>query len=481
MTPVPGRRIWGAVTAWALGIPIRVKIMGIVLGVVFLFGAVVALQTRAAQEEALSAELNRRALSIARDLAARSVDPLLTNHVVALHDLVQDTSHNNEDVRYVFVLDPAGVVVAHTFGSGFPRDLIGVNAPTAGGEPRVRVLESEEGPVHDAAAPILRGIAGSVRVGLTERSLQGLLRRSTLQILSATAAVSLVGVVAAYLLTALLTQPLRELVGVTRAVAAGDLGRQAVVRSRDEFGALARAFSEMTGQLLRRDRELKEKERIRAELLNQVITAQEAERKRIARELHDETGQALTSLLIGLKALEGAGADAEMREKLAEMRALAAQTLEEVHDLAVQLRPSVLDDLGLVPALQRYVRDYARKHHVSADIEVRGFDGRRLAPEIETAIYRIVQEALTNAAKHAGARNVSVVLEHRGRDVAAIVEDDGRGFDVAATLSAPRAEGHLGLYGMEERATLVGGRLEIESAPGAGTTVFVTVPAPPEG
>jgi signal transduction histidine kinase len=220
--------------------------------------------------------------------------------------------------------------------------------------------------------------------------------------------------------------------------------------------------------------ELQQRESLRGQLLEKVIIVQEEERKRISRELHDETGQALTSLMVGLKVLQGTTSLQEVQEKTSQLRAVAAQTLDGVHRLALELRPSVLDDLGLVAAMQRHARDWGKNFGLSVDFQATGLD-RRLSPQVETTAYRIVQEALTNVARHADAQNVSVLLEYRGDSVVCIVEDDGRGFDVRKVLEA-KGMRRLGLYGMQERISLVGGKLTVESTAGLGTTVFVEIP-----
>lgn len=222
--------------------------------------------------------------------------------------------------------------------------------------------------------------------------------------------------------------------------------------------------------------DLRDKERVRGQLLEKVIGAQEEERKRIARELHDDTGQAITSLMVGLRAASDE-CEAPIRPRFDALRIIAAQTLESVKRLARELRPPLLDDLGLPAALDRHVASYRANFGLNADLQMTGFgNGDRLAPEIELALYRIVQEALTNAAKHAQAKNVSVVVESKPHSVIAIIEDDGRGFDVRAVLDSPQQEGRLGLHGMRERAELLGGRLQLESTLGAGSSVFVEIP-----
>ena len=218
--------------------------------------------------------------------------------------------------------------------------------------------------------------------------------------------------------------------------------------------------------------EVRQKEAARGQLLQRIITAQEEERKRIARELHDDTSQSLTSLMVGLKVLEGLRSPGETRQYLSGLRTIVAETLNAVHDLALELRPSVLDDMGLVAAVDHHVAEYRRRFNISVDNRAVGFDGRRLPPAIETTLYRIVQEALTNVARHSGASHASVLLEWTGPHVRAIVEDNGSGLD----LSLARQRRKLGLYGMEERATLIGGSLRIESQPAMGTAVIVRVP-----
>jgi signal transduction histidine kinase len=211
-------------------------------------------------------------------------------------------------------------------------------------------------------------------------------------------------------------------------------------------------------------------QRIARDAFRRVVEAQELERRRLARELHDETGQALTSILLGLKSLEDAlGAD-DARAAVADLRELVVATLQDVRRLAVELRPKVLDDFGLVPALERLAESFADQTEIEVRFET-GLGDERLAPEVETALYRIVQESLTNVVKHAHARVVSIVLARKTDAVALVIEDDGRGFDPADTR-----EGGFGLEGMGERIGLLEGRLQVESRAGAGTTIVAEVP-----
>ena len=211
-------------------------------------------------------------------------------------------------------------------------------------------------------------------------------------------------------------------------------------------------------------------ERVASDALRRVVTAQELERQRLARELHDETGQALTSILLGLKSVEDAKSSTEASVAAGRLRELVVTTLQDVRRLAVELRPKALDDFGLVSALERLVETFREQTGIQVDLEPR-LGEERLSPDVETTLYRITQEALTNVVKHAQAKRVSIVLTRRNGSVAAVIEDDGRGF------SADSEDNGLGLLGMRERITLVGGRLDVESSPGSGTTLSIEVPA----
>ena len=213
-------------------------------------------------------------------------------------------------------------------------------------------------------------------------------------------------------------------------------------------------------------------EQVSRDAVRRAVEAQELERARLARELHDETGQALTSILLGLKPLEQAAESAEAREAVASVRELVVSTLQDVRRLAVELRPTALDDFGLVPAVERLADTFREQSGLDVDLEAQ-LGEERLPSEAETTLYRVIQEALTNIVKHAGASRVSILLQRKRGAVVAVVEDDGAGFDPASTR-----DDALGLAGMRERVALAGGRLQVESSSGAGTTLVAEVPVP---
>jgi signal transduction histidine kinase len=237
------------------------------------------------------------------------------------------------------------------------------------------------------------------------------------------------------------------------------------IRVEDRTAQLARANDELQGSLDARN-----------ELLRRVVTAQEDERRRVARELHDGLGQELTGLLLGLKALEQAiPKESPGWEQLQSVRATVDRISRESHDLAIALRPTALDDFGLESALSTYVAVWRVRTGIAVEFQAAGLGSQRLPSDVETAIYRIVQEALNNVAKHAAAQRVSVIVTRQSDDVTALVEDDGRGFQPGAQSRASNGP-RLGLLSMRERVGLAGGTLTIESGPGQGTTIRVTIP-----
>lgn len=215
----------------------------------------------------------------------------------------------------------------------------------------------------------------------------------------------------------------------------------------------------------------------RTEMLAQILAAQEAERRRIARDLHDEVGQTLTSLLIGFRTIADADSLNVARTRSLDLRETTSTLLEDIKRLARGLRPSVLDDLGLVPALERLTLDISRVHDVEVSLETSGLTEPRLPEVVEVTVYRIVQEALNNTVKYAEAHTAHVRVLRSGDELAVTIQDDGRGF-TALSDQKLMADGHLGLAGMRERATLLGGSLVIESKPGAGTVVRARLPLP---
>lgn len=603
------KRIWD--------VSIQLKIYGMVLLVITIISSVSLMEVRSSLIETLSVQLDERVKSVGRDVAARSVNFMLTHNIYQLKVLAQETVNNNPDIEYVIILDEQGNALVDTFsGKDASQKLLKANDTTTNQDVNLVKFNSEHGIIRDVAVPIIEDSGGTVRVGLNEETLITALDKVTKNMFIAMFIVLLISIGIAFALTKILTSPLKELVHLTEKVGKGIFSLRVRPSSNDEVGKLSNAFNHMLSNLEKTEEEkrnyyekinlrnrelsllnklsanitsveqmkeivnvlllslikelhfhsarlkilldnewetfvkvdhqcgrdciflenkrsceveeinhfydfsikindhllgnlsicssgdldsqskgilnsitkqlaisienldlwneLKQKEQIRRELLGKVITAQEEERKRIARELHDETSQSLSAILMGLSMLTESGKPKD--KEIQKLREMVLQTLQEVHEISWQLRPSVLDKFGLIVALQRYIIDYEDRYGIEVDIMIESVKELRLQSELETATYRIIQEALTNISRYARAKNVSVIVDKIGDSLSVIVEDDGIGFNVYEVLNRDPSEKNLGLHGMQERASLVGGKLTIESEYGNGTTIYLKLP-----
>lgn len=309
----------------------------------------------------------------------------------------------------------------------------------------------------------------TVSVGIPDAVLFGPLRRST-WLLTLTGAAALgIALLLARTIGQRIAGAITRLVGYAEAVGRGERISRIGTGIR-ETDAVAQSL-QLAGERLHQNAQE------RSELLARTITAQEAERRRIARELHDSLGQYLTALQLGFTAIEPHCArNAPAQQRLARLKSLASDLGHELSRIAWELRPMALDDLGLRRAVTQYLEEWADRSRLQIDVEIR-LDDRRLPPPVETALFRVLQEAITNVVKHSGADRVGVILEAGDTDVRLIVEDDGRGFDLASDHGELElGVQHLGLVGLRERLALVGGSLELESGTQAGTTVYVRIP-----
>lgn len=268
--------------------------------------------------------------------------------------------------------------------------------------------------------------------------------------------------------------PLSRLQDVARRVREGDLSVRA-----DPSPLADAEIAQLAGTLNQILDEVQEYEAQMRALSGRVIRAQEDERQRIARELHDETGQMLTLLLIRLKLLESQASTDATREQIGELRGLVSGAIDQVRQMALNLRPPSLDQLGLVPALRSLIATYTASTHIQVKLDALR-EPMTLSPERTIAVYRIAQEALTNIAKHSGARYVSMSLQREGDTLHLTIRDDGKGFDPAPLLRRGQRNASggpgVGLFGMEERARLAGGSLRLQSAPGRGTVIDLQLP-----
>lgn len=309
--------------------------------------------------------------------------------------------------------------------------------------------------------------------------------RARVLLVGGLAAVALLIFAVGHPLVTYIHRRLRALTDGTERVARGDLSHRIAIGGRDEFWALAKAFNTMVDSLEAARDEVarlhtqalqmrEERIALLREGLTRVVHAQEGERQRVARELHDQAGQGLAALQVGLSSIEKAASSGQVAQEAASLRSLAIETMNIIRNLAFDLRPSALDELGLVPALRDYIRTFSSRVDIPIDFEASALDDT-LSEETKVTLFRIVQEALANIAKHARATRAGVSLVSEDHILRLVIEDDGVGFDVRRAL-AQQGEASLGLFGMQERCHLVAGALQIFSEPGEGTKLTITVP-----
>ena len=457
-----------------LSVPLKLKILGLALTLILLFGAVTIYKVQAALSENIDAFLREESRFVATELSYQSHDYLLINDVYGLTQMLRNTVQNRPDLRYVFVRNGEGQVVAHTFEGGFPADLLEKSSglsPQASGP---KLLRTNEGSIWEATAGISNGNEGAVVVGVKGDSLRRQIGVITRSLARTTLLVAIFGVLLSLGLTWLITRPVGRLLEATRSVRRGDYS---VIldptESQDELGRLMEGFNAMVLSLASADKARLEKEHLQRDFLHRVMAGQESERKRIARELHDQTGQALASVMVDLKMLENAKSESETSQSIGRLRKATTEEMEAIHDLAVALRPSVLDDLGLVPAVEMLVRGFINRQGIAVELTIIGFAEKRADACTETCVYRIIQEALSNVARHAKATAVSVLLEWRGEKIRGVIEDNGLGF----TPERIDSKAKLGVLGMRERTQLLQGTFRIESSPGEGAMLVFEMPA----
>ena len=454
------------------GFSVRTKLLGIILALTVVIGLVVTWQVRTVMSNVLVDELDYRGEAMAEELAVEAATPVLMGDTAAISALMGAAIRDHPDAIYAVVLGAGGGVLGSAFTDEISRGALPDIHPSDDLSTARHVdFENGSDSVHEFWAPILDGEVGTVRVGVSEARVDSAATGVTTHVVATTVLIGLIGVAAASVLTWLLTRPILELVHTTREIGSGDLDARATHLADDEIGTIGLAFNQMVTDLRGNQETIAKSEIVRKRLLEQLIDAQEAERKRIARDLHDTVGQALSSLMVGMAGLTKPDADGATIAKRRELQRLAEETLDQVRQMSRELRPSALDDLGLAAALELYSGDFSILHpRMMVDLHVMLPD--RLASSVETNLYRIVQEAMTNAARHSTSDRLSVLVTNREGLVRAIIEDEGEGFDYAAVRKAGQS---VGIHGMQERAELVGGKLTIESSH-KGTTVFVEVP-----
>lgn len=458
------------------------RILAMALFIILLLSFTTGLIVWDSMDDIVSQQLQKRGVELANHVALAGGNYILMEDLYTLYELAAQTAASSEDVRYILIIDSNRRLLAHTFHGGIPRGLLEDLSETT--QPRLSIINSNEGLIHDTVVPIENGAVGFVRVGMTEQHTRRAMNQHIRDALLTVLAICVLAVFLSSRISSLITRPVRNLAEVAESITQGNLEIRANIDDTGEVGRLATAFNEMTASLIKASAdkevllaELRAKEQIRDTLINKLMTAQEDERKRISRELHDETSQALTSLMLTMRMLAEDAPNQEQKDALLVGRDVAAGILREVRDLAIELRPPVLDDLGLAAALERYCENFAIRHGLDIDLST---SGRQTAVDDQAAValYRIVQESLNNVVKHSGATTVAISITFQPDQISVAIADNGKGITDADLLRAQK-ENRLGIYGMRERVELLQGRLTIDKASLGGTELLIVIPQNP--
>ena len=451
--------------AWAFtSVPILVKILGIGAVLTVCFGVIMFTRTRARLLTTLNEVLADRTISETELLAASLERSLSVGDVVAAKQTIDHARSRHADVAYIVVRGADGKILCHTFDGSVPDDLVPVPSFNSFPGTDLRVLDAgPAGLVFEAMRPVVGGHAGYVQLGWSDALIAREFVSLRGTILGSLAFCSVFGMGLALILSLAITYPIRRLAGAARQIRRNDLQARADLFSGDEIGALAANFNEMAGAL-------EAKERARAALVEKLISSQEDERKTISRDLHDQIGQSLLALLVDMRSQSGTEAG---RALCRDFEARVEDVVDEVRRVSKGMRPVALDHYGLSSALRNHAEEVSARHGVAVSYETNASDELSRLPEpVEISLYRVAQEAVTNAVRHAHPRHVSLILLRTPDSALLLVEDDGDGFDPGAVALSTG----LGLLGMEERISWLGGELDVVSGDGDGTTVRARVP-----
>ena len=459
---------------------IRIKIIGLAVGSVLVLGAVATLYMYSFASRTLGQELIHETHDVAEelseDLREEITTPLLIDDPATTQRLINATLTSDSMVRYAFITDLSGNVLFDTFNNNLPTGLAAANNLTTELKPIVKIISTGGRRTWDSAFPVTIGQRTDViRIGYGDEEKKNQLNDILAEQIMVTAGMATLALIVAFLLGSFLARQIKVLAQAASTVAKGNVGTQVKVFSRDALGQLAHAFNEMSIKLAQTKTELEKREGLRRRLLIKIIKSQEEERLRVARDLHDNLGGSMSS--IGYR-LESASHiiesdPARARSIIDSVREDNIHAQHELRTTIYALRPSALDDLGLIPALRSYAKTRLSAAGIKVDFITLG-EERRLSPEIETALFRIGQEALNNVSRHAKARNVHVRAAFSPDSLEIEIIDDGCGFDAPVMQNRPGE--HVGITGMQERAELLGGKMTISTRPGEGCHLKVQIP-----
>lgn len=460
---------------------LHAKINRIVIGILVVVFAMMGFLIFDMMNNLTKDETAIRGYEIGNYIGVLSSEEILQDNQYLVFTRIKKTCDMNRDVRYIIVTDYRGNIFTSTINRHYPEGLPQTIVIPADKESLTTYYNSNEGIITEIIVPIEGGKVGAVRVGMNSDTMDLLLRHMMVNFFLFTALLLILAVFFGNTLTAQLIRPIENLAAASIEITKNNYNVQVPVLSKDEVGRMTEIFNEMVRELKAKNEaeayliaELQEKEDNRNMLLRKLYTMQEDTRKALSRELHDGAGQSITSILAYLRILYSQTSDPKQQQLIDATRDIVAGVLNEMRQMALDLRPPSIDDIGVVQTMEKYFYRTVEYNDLEGRF-ITGDDMPRIPDEISLALYRILQEAMTNIIRHADAHKVEVAIRHQDNTVFFSIQDDGCGFSEEQAESARRND-HIGLYGMKERVELLKGLFKINSAPNQGTTILISIP-----
>ncbi len=451
-------------------VPLRFKIMGMVIFTASLISLISIIQVYKTTENQTVSYLKEIGRSTANEMANLSEDYLLTNDIYQLDHIFKETVRLRPNLRYLFVVDKSGNVMASSFGDVFPEELLRINKKIK--KTKIDLIRTDEGELLDAATPIMHGNLGTMHAGISFKKSRNNIDKLISSLVVTLLVVVGIGIVLSLFLTYIIIGPIKKLLDATKDIGKGNYRIKPLKHADDEIGELILAFNDMAHRLTESEKERSRREGQRKMLLKKTINAQENERKRVARDLHDKLAQTLASLMIEFKIIENSKTlnRENLTTKIRELRGAITKELDSLRTLCSDLRPSVIDDLGVIAAIEMFKDECIKRYKIRCNFKVTGDIDSRLNKTVKIAVYRIIQEALINVVRHSSADKAELTLSCSGNLLKGIIQDNGKGFDLS------KEHDLTGIYGMRERAEMFNGRLLLSSKIGEGTKVSFEIP-----
>lgn len=460
---------------------LHAKINRIVIGILVVVFAMMGFLIFDMMNNLTKEETSIRGYEIGNYIGVLSSEEILQDNQYLVFTRIKKTCDMNRDVQYIIVTDYRGHIFTSTINRNFPQGLPQTIDIPPDKESVTTYYNSNEGIITEIIVPIEGGKVGAVRVGMNSDTMNLLMLHMMVNFFLFTALLLILAGFFGNTLTAQLIRPIEHLAAASLEIKKNNYNVQIPVMSEDEVGRMTQAFNEMVRELKVKNEaeayliaELQKKEDNRNMLLRKLYTMQEDTRKALSRELHDGAGQSITSILAYLRILYSQTNDPKQQQFIDAIRDIVAGVLNEMRQMALDLRPPSIDDIGVVQTMEKYF--YRTVEHNDLDGI---FDADDTIPpipnEISLALYRVLQEAMTNIIRHADANKVEVTIRYQGETLFVSIRDDGRGFSEEQAEFARRND-HIGLYGMKERVELLKGMFKIQSAPNCGTTILISIP-----